>query len=163
MSISSTTNIPSGTIKPYIDTLERTPSRSVKIEQKRRQSTTRKYWPSGPFRMEDKDIAALYGDERYDDHEEGEAAIIEEAEQDAVSMVMECAAVAGIEIAAGSRSGLWSVGPHNDVPLPRLVKIVNDLLHRRGLSPLPDPDSNSGTNASSSRMLNDFSVLGISV
>lgn len=163
-SVASITGIPSGTLKPYIDTLKNSASRDMKIDQRRKDNPYRRYWPREPVDpklLSDEEIAGLYNGSRYDDIAQGDFTPRTTAPERTIDMIRSAASAAGLEIIDGSAPGLYSVGRDRDVPLPRLVKLVNNILRRAGRPPLPDPDANGAGGASASRMLLDYSELGI--
>lgn len=142
MTIARKTRIPTGTLKPYLETLETTEDRRQKIAAKRRMAVSRQYQTDTPrTTLTEEEIADIYADRRYEDVRRGApeanyagCGLTEE------SLVTRCAG-AGIVLGRGSRPGLWCVGRHRDITTRRMIKVVNSFLRKAGLPPLPDPDA----------------------
>jgi len=159
MSIASTLCLPSGTLKPFIDTLSKTQTRKRRVEMKR--SNPLKYWPASPARLTEDEIAALYRRVQYDNICEAGERQPEPRVKSLAETIEAAGAVLGIEIKESAQSGLWDMGKITGVPIRRAIKLLNDSLRRRGLEPIADPDDNNGQVSRSSRRLSDGALLGM--
>lgn len=142
MSIASMTGIPSGTLKPYLDTLGTTCDRERRIAQKRQANSHQKYWPAKHAkRVSDSSIEAAYNNNRYADIEHAAAPVPTVKDDLTMDLIVSHAAIAGLTVTPGSQPGLWCVADLVDVPIRRVIGTVNNYLIRYKLNPLPNPDS----------------------
>lgn len=169
MTIASKTKLPSGTIKPHIDRLERSAERDARIRDRRHGNpyTQHRWEPTKIQTVDEERIAECYNGLRYDDVGPALAAKGAVSPPAAVltvdHLISRCAA-ADLDVGPGARAGLWNVGRHVDVTTRQMLKLANSHMTRLGLPPFPDPDAGflgaDRPEASATRMLANFQLLG---